>query len=33
MARQFRLLQRRLQAQEAERLWLQDIETMSQSGD
>jgi hypothetical protein len=33
MARQYRLLQRRLQAQEAERLWLQDIETMSHSGD
>jgi hypothetical protein len=27
MARQFRLLQRRLQAREAERLWLQDIRT------
>jgi hypothetical protein len=33
MARQFRLLQRRLQAQEAERLWLQDIATMDPSGD
>jgi hypothetical protein len=33
MARQYRLLQRRLQAQEAERLWLQDIEAMSHSGD
>ncbi len=33
MARQFRLLQRRLQAREAERLWLQDIRTMSPGGD
>jgi hypothetical protein len=33
MARQFRLLQRRLQAQEAERLWLQDIGAMDRKDD
>lgn len=33
MAREFRLLQRRLQAREAERLWLQDSGRMGQSDD
>ncbi len=33
MARQFRLLQRRLQAREAERLWLQDSGRMGRSDD